>query len=115
MSDASTPKYSISVASDLSGVPQQQLRRMEESGLLAPTRTSGNTRRYSDDDVSQIAEVSDLVEQGVNAAGIQQILALRAELNAARAENESLRQRLAAAQHAEDATQHDDGHESERD
>jgi MerR family transcriptional regulator, heat shock protein HspR len=109
VNDSSTPKYSISVASDLSGVPQQQLRRMEESGLLTPTRTSGNTRRYSDDDVSQIAEVSDLVEQGVNAAGIHQILALRAELAAALAENESLCQRL-AAQDADETSSQPDTH-----
>ena len=96
VTDSATPKYSISVASDLSGVPQQQLRRMEESGLLTPMRTSGNTRRYSDDDVSQIAEVSDLIEEGVNAAGIQHILALRAELKTALAENEALTRRLAA-------------------
>jgi MerR family transcriptional regulator/heat shock protein HspR len=96
--DSTLPKYSISVASDLSGVPQQQLRRMEESGLLTPMRTTGNTRRYSDDDVSQISEVSDLVEQGINAAGIHQILALRAELTAALAENEALRRRLAVSE-----------------
>src|SRR5947209_6829041 len=97
VNDAALPKYAISVASDLSGVPQQQLRRMEESGLLTPKRTTGNTRRYSDDDVAQIAEVSNLIEEGVNAAGIQRVLTLRAALKAALAENESLRERLAAS------------------
>jgi MerR family transcriptional regulator/heat shock protein HspR len=103
VSDSTAPKYSISVASDLSGVPQQQLRRMEECGLLTPTRTSGNTRRYSDDDIIQIAAVYDLIEQGINPAGVQCILALRAELTAALAENESLRRRLAAAQDSDEA------------
>lgn len=97
VNDAALPKYAISVASDLSGVPQQQLRRMEESGLLTPKRTTGNTRRYSDDDVAQIAEVSSLIEEGVNAAGIQRVLTLRVALKAALAENESLRERLAAS------------------
>jgi MerR family transcriptional regulator, heat shock protein HspR len=93
--DHSLPKYSIAVAADLSGIPQQQLRRMEESGLLTPNRTEGNTRRYSDDDLTQIAEVADLAEAGVNAAGIHHILALRAELAALRAENAELRSLLA--------------------
>ncbi|MGZ3667852.1 MAG: MerR family transcriptional regulator [Ktedonobacterales bacterium] len=93
--DRSLPKYSIAVAADLSGVPQQQLRRMEESGLLTPNRTEGNTRRYSDDNLTQIAEVADLAEAGINAAGIRHILALHTELAALRAENDELRSLLA--------------------
>lgn len=83
------------MAADLSGIPQQQLRRMEESGLLTPNRTEGNTRRYSDDDLAQIGEVADLAEAGVNAAGIRLVLALRSELAAIRAENDELRSLLA--------------------
>lgn len=88
--DTSFPKYSIAVAADLSGVPQQQLRRMEDSGLVHPRRTHGNTRRYSDADLDQIASVAQLGEAGVNAAGIHYILALRAELAALTAENAHL-------------------------
>jgi MerR family transcriptional regulator, heat shock protein HspR len=101
--DRSLPKYSIAVASDLSGVPQQQLRRMEESGLLASNRTEGNTRRYSDDDLTQIAEVADLAEAGVNAVGIRYILALRTELAALRTENDELRSQRSRDPGGEDA------------
>ncbi|HEX5439778.1 MAG TPA: MerR family transcriptional regulator [Ktedonobacterales bacterium] len=102
----SVPKYSIAVASDLSGVPQQQLRRLEESGLITPQRTDGKTRRYSDDDMTQIAEVGDLANEGINAAGILYIRRLRVEMEALRAENEALRQQLAALRDALQATQH---------
>lgn len=102
--DSSRPKYSIAVASDLSGVPQQQLRRMEEGGLVAPGRSDGNTRRYSDDDLTLIAEVAQLADAGVNAVGIRHILALRAELVAARAEIAVLRQRLTAAKGSDSGT-----------
>jgi len=101
----SVPKYSIAVASDLSGVPQQQLRRMEESGLITPRRTDGKTRRYSDDDMTQIAEVGDLANEGINAAGILYIRGLRAEMEALRAENEALREQLATLRDALQATQ----------
>ncbi len=92
------PKYSIAVASDLSGVPQQQLRRMEESGLITPQRTGGKTRRYSDDDLEEIAEIGDLANEGINAAGIRYIRQLHAQLEALRSENKVLRQQLAALQ-----------------
>jgi MerR family transcriptional regulator/heat shock protein HspR len=91
------PKYSISVASDLSGIPQQQLRRMEEGGLLTPMRTDGNTRRYSDDDVAQMGAVAELADDGINAAGILHIQRLQVELQAAHAEIARLRKLLAAS------------------
>lgn len=95
--NADFPKYSIAVASDLSGVPQQQLRRMEESGLVTPARTEGKTRRYSDNDLASIATVSDLSDAGVNMPGIRYILQLREEVVALRAEIADLRERLAHA------------------
>jgi MerR family transcriptional regulator/heat shock protein HspR len=94
--DPNLPKYTIAVAADISGVPQQQLRRMEDGGLVTPRRSQGNSRRYSDNDLRQIAAASHLAENGINAAGIRLVLELRAEIAALRAEVESLRQHLAA-------------------
>lgn len=101
--DRTLPKYSIAVASDLSGVPQQQLRRMEDGGLIRPTRTEGNTRRYSDADLDRITEVTQLAEDGVNSAGIRQILALREDLAALREDVSSLRRELDALRQANPA------------
>ena len=92
--DGDFPKYSIAVAADLSGVAQQQLRRMEDSGLVAPSRTAGNTRRYSDNDLAQIALVTELSESGINAEGIRHSLALEHELALLRAEVAELRERI---------------------
>ena len=68
--------YGISVAAELSGIDPQTLRLYERRGLLAPARTDGGTRRYSDDDLDRLARISDLVAQGINIAGIAQILHL---------------------------------------
>lgn len=92
--DADFPKYSIAVASDISGVPQQQLRRMEESGLVSPSRTEGKTRRYSDNDLAHIAEIANLSDEGINASGIRYILQMRRDIDALRAEVAELRERL---------------------
>ena len=68
--------YGISVTSELSGVGPQTLRLYERRGLLTPWRTDGGTRRYSDDDLDRLQRITELVEQGVNLAGIVHILDL---------------------------------------
>ncbi len=77
--------YGISVAAELSGVAVQSLRLYERHGLLRPARSDGGTRRYSADDIARLRRISDLVEAGVNLAGIGRILDLEddnAELQA---------------------------------
>lgn len=69
--------YSISVASELSGVDPQMLRIYEQRGLISPFRTDGGTRRYSRDDIDRIADITTLLEDGLNLAGIGQVLKLR--------------------------------------
>ncbi|MBV9515348.1 MAG: MerR family transcriptional regulator [Mycobacteriaceae bacterium] len=73
--------YGIAVTSELSGVGPQTLRLYERRGLLTPSRTDGGTRRYSDDDLGRLARITELVEQGVNLAGIAQILDLETRNN----------------------------------
>ncbi|AEF42446.1 MerR family transcriptional regulator [Hoyosella subflava] len=68
--------YAISVAAELSGVGVQMLRHYERLGLLAPERTAGGTRRYSEADLALLARIGELVGDGVNLAGVAQILAL---------------------------------------
>src|SRR5271157_2859371 len=69
--------YGISVAAELSGIPVQSLRLYERYGLLTPARSEGGTRRYSADDLARLKRISELVDAGVNLAGIAQILNLQ--------------------------------------
>jgi DNA-binding transcriptional MerR regulator len=77
--DPSHAIYSISVASELSGVDPQMLRAYEQRGLLTPFRTDGGTRRYSRDDLDRISDITSLLGDGLNLAGIGQVLQLRQE------------------------------------
>ena len=77
--DRSFPKYSISVAVLITGVQAHTLRRYEDSGLVEPARTSGETRRYSDEDIETIREIARLASKGINYAGIKEVLRLRRE------------------------------------
>ena len=71
--------YSISVASELTGVNPQVLRAYESKGLLNAFRTEGGTRRYSGGGLDRIGEITDLLAAGLHLAGAEQVLALRAE------------------------------------
>ena len=74
---SSRPIYAISVAAELVGLPAPTLRLYEEKGLVAPQRTEGGTRRYSDADLARIARVSELVESGVTLAAVAMVLDLQ--------------------------------------
>jgi len=73
--------YGTAVASELSGISPQTLRLYERRGLLNPSRTDGGTRRYSDDDLQRLQRITELADQGVNLAGIAQILDLESKNN----------------------------------
>ncbi|UQX11382.1 MerR family transcriptional regulator [Candidatus Mycobacterium methanotrophicum] len=83
--------YGISVASELSGVGPQTLRLYERWGLLTPSRTQGGTRRYSDDDLERLQRISELVDQGINLAGVVQILELEDKNSQLESDNTVLR------------------------
>jgi MerR family transcriptional regulator/heat shock protein HspR len=72
--------YVISVAAELAGVHPQTLRIYERKGLLSPARTSGRSRRYSDQDIALLRRIQDLTTEGVSLAGVQRVLALENDL-----------------------------------
>ena len=69
-----TPIYNIGAASRLSGLPIWTLRWIERNGLIAPGRTRGRQRLFSDEDVARLARIRELLEQKVNLAGIRVLL-----------------------------------------
>jgi DNA-binding transcriptional MerR regulator len=83
--------YGISVAAELSGVGEQSLRLYEQRGLLAPARTAGGTRRYSDDDLVRLQRITELLAAGVNVAGIGQILDLQDRNSQLESDNAALK------------------------
>lgn len=72
--------YIISVAAELAGVHPQTLRVYERKGLVQPSRTQGNTRRYSERDISRLHRIQELTNQGINLAGVTRIMELELEL-----------------------------------
>ena len=75
------------MASELVGMGPQNLRQYEQRGLLEPARTGGGTRLYSDDDLDRLRRISELLEAGLNLAGIAMVLDLEDDNDRLRADN----------------------------
>jgi MerR family transcriptional regulator/heat shock protein HspR len=71
--------FAISVAAELVGMGVQNLRLYEARGLVNPVRTAGGTRRYSHEDLDRLRRIGDLLEAGLNLAGIAMVLELEHE------------------------------------
>lgn len=78
--DQNRAVYVISVAAELAGVHPQTLRIYERKGLVAPARTGGGSRRYSDADIDLLRRVQELTEEGLNLAGVKRVMTLEREL-----------------------------------
>ncbi len=73
--------FSISAVSEMFSVHQQTIRLYEREGLIAPKRSDGNTRLFSEEDVDRLEEIIYLTHKvGVNLAGVQIILKLQKQL-----------------------------------
>jgi MerR family transcriptional regulator, heat shock protein HspR len=70
--------YMISAVAELYKLHPQTLRLYERAGLLTPSRSQGNTRLYTDQDLERLEVILTLTrELGVNLAGIEVILNMR--------------------------------------
>jgi DNA-binding transcriptional MerR regulator len=91
MRDRQHALYAISVAAELSGTAIQNLRVYERRGLVSPDRTEGGTRRYSEEDVERLVRIRELLDAGLNLAGVDLVLELEDEVARLRRRDTSTR------------------------
>ena len=95
MTNQHEPVYVISVAARMIGVHAQTLRTYEREGLLAPQRSAGGVRMYSEADIDRLRTIRRLVSDlGVNLAGCDIIMNLTERIDALHAEMAALRGEL---------------------
>jgi len=79
--------FMISAVAQRYDIHPQTLRLYEREGLLKPSRTDGNTRLYSEEDLEQLETILALTrELGVNLAGVEVILNMRRKIQAMQGE-----------------------------
>lgn len=81
--------YMISSVAERYEIHPQTLRLYEREGLLKPSRTEGNTRLYTDEDLERLEVILSLTrDMGVNLAGVEVVLNMRAKMDRMRRQME---------------------------
>ncbi|AZU61654.1 MerR family transcriptional regulator [Neobacillus mesonae] len=73
----SMPLFPIGTVMQLTELTARQIRYYEEHQLISPARTEGNRRLFSLNDIDRLLEIKDLIDQGVNMAGIKQLFLVK--------------------------------------
>lgn len=94
MTSADEGVFAISVAARMVSMEIQNLRVYERRGLVDPDRTPGGSRLYSADDIDRLHRIRELLAQGLNLAGIAEVLRLEAEVARLQAQVRRLRDRV---------------------
>src|SRR5581483_8750877 len=71
------PLFPIGTVMQLTELSARQIRYYEEHQLISPARTEGNRRLFSLNDIDRLLEIKDLIDQGVNMAGIKQLFIVK--------------------------------------
>lgn len=77
LGDDRAARYSVGQVADLLDVRPWFLRRLDAMGVVTPTRSDGDQRRYSRADLERLIDARSLMREGVSVAGIRQVLDLR--------------------------------------
>jgi len=93
--DEYSPVFAIAIAAELAGMHPQTLRQYDRVGLVSPTRTAGQSRRYSMRDIAQLREIAALSSEGLNLEGIRRLLELENQVSSLAARVRGLEHALA--------------------
>lgn len=85
----SMPLFPIGTVMQLTELTARQIRYYEEHQLISPARTDGNRRLFSLIDIDRLLEIKDLIDQGVNMAGIKQLFLVKEQHATAQQEQQT--------------------------
>ena len=94
MDDENLPLFTVGQVSGMLTVQHAFLRRLDEFGVVCPSRSSGGQRRYTRREISMVQYVIRLVDDGMTLAGIRRVLELEAQVRNLQRECAELRAEL---------------------
>ena len=93
--DENLPLFTVGQVAQMLEVQQAFLRRLDEFGVVRPSRSSGGQRRYSRTEVTIVQYVAQLADEGLTLAAIRRVLELEDQVRALEAERDALLTALA--------------------
>jgi MerR family transcriptional regulator, heat shock protein HspR len=93
--DESLPLFTVGQVAQMLEVQQAFLRRLDEHGVVRPSRSTGGQRRYSRMEVTVVRYVARLADEGMTLAAIRRVLELEEQVKVLQAEREALLNALA--------------------
>lgn len=84
----SMPLFPIGTVMQLTELTARQIRYYEEHQLISPARTEGNRRLFSLNDIDRLLEIKDLIDQGINMAGIKQLFLVKEQIDTQQSQQE---------------------------
>jgi MerR family transcriptional regulator, heat shock protein HspR len=93
--DENRPFFTVGQVAQMLEVQQAFLRRLDEFGVVRPSRSTGGQRRYSRVEVTIVQYVAQLADEGMTLAAIRRVLELEEAVRALEAERDALRRALA--------------------
>jgi len=93
--DENLPLFTVGQVAQMLQVQQAFLRRLDEHGVVRPSRSSGGQRRYSRSEVTVVRYVAQLCDEGMTLAAIRRVLELERRVRDLEAERDALLAALA--------------------
>ncbi len=97
--DEDLPLFTVGQVAQMLEVQQAFLRRLDEFGVVRPSRSSGGQRRYSRTEVTVVQYVSRLADEGMTLAAIRRVLELEEQVKILQSERDALLHALAERDH----------------
>lgn len=82
------PLFSMAIVTKLTELTPRQIRYYEQQKLIFPSRTKGNHRLFSFNDVDRLLQIKSLLEKGLNIAGVKEMLQKNEELQRTKSQME---------------------------
>src|SRR5690349_15477672 len=93
--DENLPLFTVGQVAEMLRVQQAFLRRLDEFGVVRPSRSAGGQRRYSRTEITIVQYVAELADEGMTLAAIRRVLELEDQVRALTAERDALLAALA--------------------
>jgi MerR family transcriptional regulator/heat shock protein HspR len=94
--DENLPLFTVGQVSDMLEVQQAFLRRLDEFGVVRPSRSGGGQRRYTRNEITAVQYVVQLTGEGLTLAAIRRVLELEARVSELELECAALRAAIAS-------------------